>query len=220
MSEPATEVQIYQLKIVLRGVSPMVWRRVLVRSDTTIAQLHHVIQTVMGWEGEHLHAFRIHGKEYGSARLGGMGLADDPHAVTLAAFRLRPRERFRYTYDYGDWWQHDVRLEQVQPIEARRAYPVCISGQHAGPPEDSGGPAGYRRRRREAVSLAAFDDLALLAGFVGRWLETGARGTPEEQAEIEAALDRVQARARFIPGPFSRRAINRELRQRVTPVTK
>jgi len=158
MSEPASAIQAYQLKIVLRGVSPMVWRRVLVRSDTTIAQLHHLIQTVMGWADEHLHCFRLHGKDYGIARLGGMRFADDPQAITLAAFRLRPRERFSYVYDFGDWWQHDVRLEQVLAIEPGRAYPVCIGGQHAGPPEDSGGPAGYRRRLREAASLAALDD--------------------------------------------------------------
>jgi hypothetical protein len=189
----------------------MVWRRLLVRSDTTIAQLHHILQTVMGWEDEHLHCFRIHGKDYGIARLGGMWFADDPHAVTLATFRLRPRERFSYVYDCGDWWQHEVRLEQVLPLEPGRAYPVCIGGQHAGPPEDSSDPAGYRRRLREAASLAVLDDLALIAGFVGRWLETDSRGTPDEREAVEAALDRAQARARFIAGPFSRRAINRAL---------
>ncbi len=220
MDEPATAVQVYQLKIVLRGVSPMVWRRMLVRSDTTIAQLHHIIQTVMGWEDEHLHAFRIHGKDYGIARFGGMSFSDDPHTVTLATFRLRPRERFLYTYDFGAWWQHDIRLERIVAVEPARTYPVCIGGRHAGPPEDSGGPAGYWRQVREAASLVALDDLALIAGFVGCWLETGSRGTPDEREDVEAALDRAQARARFIPGPFSRRAINRALRQRLAPATK
>jgi hypothetical protein len=219
MSEPAATVQVYQLRIVLRGVSPLVWRRLLVRSDTTIAQLHHIIQAVMGWEDEHLHCFRIHGKDYGIARLGGLGFAGDPHAVTLAAFRLRPRERFLYTYDFGDWWQHDIRLEQVLAREPGRTYPICVGGQHAGPPEGSSGPAGYRRRRRDAASLAALDDLALIADFVGRWLEAGSRGTADEREEVEAALDRAQARARFIPGRFSRRAVNRALQQCMAPAT-
>jgi hypothetical protein len=120
MSEPAKPVSVYQLKIVLRAVSPLVWRRVLVRSDTTIAQFHQVIQTVMGREDEHLHSFRIHAKDHGIARLGRMLFAADPHAVTLADFRLRPRERFVYTCDFGDWWQHDVRLEQVLAVEPAR----------------------------------------------------------------------------------------------------
>ena len=42
----------------------MVWRRPVVRSDSTIAELHYVLQIAFGWRDEHLHRFRIHGKEY------------------------------------------------------------------------------------------------------------------------------------------------------------
>jgi Plasmid pRiA4b ORF-3-like protein len=31
------EPQIYQLRVVLHGISPLIWRRLLVRSDSTIA---------------------------------------------------------------------------------------------------------------------------------------------------------------------------------------
>jgi hypothetical protein len=54
---------IYQLKIVLTGISPMIWRRLLVRSSTTIAELHYIIQIAMGWEDEHLNRFHIYGKD-------------------------------------------------------------------------------------------------------------------------------------------------------------
>jgi hypothetical protein len=53
---------VYQLKITLRGISPLIWRRVLVRSDTTIAQLHAIVQTAMGWEDLQLHRFRLRGR--------------------------------------------------------------------------------------------------------------------------------------------------------------
>ena len=56
---------IYQLKIVLRDVTPMIWRRLLVASTTTIADLHASIQLAMGWEDLHLHQFLIYGKAYG-----------------------------------------------------------------------------------------------------------------------------------------------------------
>lgn len=59
-SQPS--VQVYQLKVVLRDCSPMIWRRLLVTSDTTIAQLHTILQIAMGWEDLHLHRFRIYGK--------------------------------------------------------------------------------------------------------------------------------------------------------------
>lgn len=108
---------VYQLKMVLRDVSPMVWRRVLVRSDTTIASLHHIIQTVMGWDNLYLHRFHIHGKDYGIAYVGGISFADNPHEVRLERFRLRPGERFLYEYNFFDFWAFEVRLEQLKAID-------------------------------------------------------------------------------------------------------
>jgi hypothetical protein len=62
---PIPELVIYQIKVVLLGISPMIWRRLLIRDDTTIADLHYILQIVMGWSDDHLHQFRIHGKRYG-----------------------------------------------------------------------------------------------------------------------------------------------------------
>jgi hypothetical protein len=72
------EPVIYQLKVVLQGISPMIWHRLLVCGDSTIADLHYIIQIAMGWSGDHLHQFRIHGKRYGIARMGGISFSDDP----------------------------------------------------------------------------------------------------------------------------------------------
>src|SRR5262249_33573292 len=58
---------VYQFKVVLRGISPMIWRRLLLRSDHSIADLHYTIQIAMGWSDAHLHRFHIHGKDYGMA---------------------------------------------------------------------------------------------------------------------------------------------------------
>jgi hypothetical protein len=40
---------LYQLRVVLREVSPLIWRRLLVRSDTPVAELHAILQAVMSW---------------------------------------------------------------------------------------------------------------------------------------------------------------------------
>jgi hypothetical protein len=56
---------IYQLRVVLCGVSPLVWRRLLVASETSLAKLHEILQTAFDWSGEHLHRFLIHGAAYG-----------------------------------------------------------------------------------------------------------------------------------------------------------
>jgi hypothetical protein len=68
----SSEPVVYQLKVVLLGISPMIWRRLLVKSDSTIADLHYTVQIAMGWEDIHLHHFIIHGLQYGITQPGGI----------------------------------------------------------------------------------------------------------------------------------------------------
>ncbi|MBV8883014.1 MAG: hypothetical protein JO235_03295 [Chroococcidiopsidaceae cyanobacterium CP_BM_RX_35] len=42
-----SELVIYKLKVVLLGISPMIWRRLLVKSDSTIADLHYILQIAL-----------------------------------------------------------------------------------------------------------------------------------------------------------------------------
>ena len=65
MVKPASLIGIYQLRVVIRGIIPLVWRRLLLRSDSTLANLHYVLQTAFDWEDYHLHRFSIRGEEYG-----------------------------------------------------------------------------------------------------------------------------------------------------------
>lgn len=59
------EGEVYQLRLFLKGISPLIWRRLLVIDNSSLADLHHVIQITMGWEEAHLHQFDIWGKKYG-----------------------------------------------------------------------------------------------------------------------------------------------------------
>ena len=136
---------IYQLRLVLAGISPMIWRRLLVSSETTIAQLHHYIQVSFDWSGEHLHRFRIHGKDYGIAYLGGISFDDNPHKVPLGRFRLHPRESFRYEYDFIANWRVDIRLEEILPQD-QRVLPVCVGGRAAAPGEEYADALAYLQR--------------------------------------------------------------------------
>lgn len=138
---PATSA-VYQLKISLRGVSkPPVWRRLLVPADIRLDELHEVIQRAMGWHGGHLHAFSQGWLEYGSpdAQLG----HQDERSVRLAQLLTDPGDKLRYTYDFGDDWEHDVLLEQALSPGAGERYPCCLTGRGACPPEDCGGVWGY-----------------------------------------------------------------------------
>src|ERR1700681_4479815 len=112
MVKISTPSNVYQLRLVLCGISPMIWRRLLVVSETSVAQLHEYIQIAFDWKGEHLHRFRIHGKDYGISYSGGIGFDDNPHRVPLTRFRLHPRESFRYEYNFTSNWRVDIRLEE------------------------------------------------------------------------------------------------------------
>ena len=89
MPEPSVSLPaIYQLRAVLRDVSPLVWRRLLVSSQTPLAELHETLQLAFAWGDEHLHRFRIQGTAYGIPRLGGIAFRDDARGVPLSRFRL------------------------------------------------------------------------------------------------------------------------------------
>lgn len=128
-------LEVYQLHILLRVISPAIWRRALVRSDSTIKDLHYTIQITMGWSDSHLNRFSIHGKEYGVYHVGGLSFPDDPDDVTLVGFDFRPKERFLYEYNFIDGWTIDIRLDGKRRLNSKHIYPVCISGSRAGPPE-------------------------------------------------------------------------------------
>src|SRR3954451_17217232 len=114
------EPVVYQFKVVLRRVSPMVWRRLLVHSDSSIADFHYTLQIAMGWSDSHLHRFRIYGKDFGVCHIGGPIFDDNPKEIRLANLHFWPGERFLYEYDFGDDWQHDIRLERILPPETEQ----------------------------------------------------------------------------------------------------
>jgi hypothetical protein len=66
--QPAPLPSVYQLRVVVRGVSPLIWRRLLIAADTTIAGLHAVLQIAFGWTGTHLHRFVVQGRQYAAIR--------------------------------------------------------------------------------------------------------------------------------------------------------
>ncbi|ECP1861055.1 plasmid pRiA4b ORF-3 family protein [Salmonella enterica] len=71
-------MKVYVIKIAVRGVSPMVWRRLRIAADTSLAALHFIIQIIQGWGDDHLHQFHIYGKDYGITYDGGIGFPDNP----------------------------------------------------------------------------------------------------------------------------------------------
>jgi Plasmid pRiA4b ORF-3-like protein len=138
---PAAAKNVHRLKVTLRGSKPPIWRRFEVPSDVTLARLHAIIQLGFGWEDCHLWVFETLSGRYGSS---------DPDLEIRSAESRKlsevadwPGDKFRYEYDFGDGWEHDIVVEAVQPAEPGVVYPRCIAGRRACPPEDCGGIRGY-----------------------------------------------------------------------------
>lgn len=140
---------VFQIKAVIVGISPMIWRRFLLTGGTTIAQLHYILQIAFGWTDEYLHRFIIHAKSYGIHRIGGDWFSDDADSVTLSDLGFRVRERFLYEYNYFDNWQVQLWVEKITELEPEKIYPICIEGKRNGPIEDCGGAWAFQELRQE-----------------------------------------------------------------------
>jgi Plasmid pRiA4b ORF-3-like protein len=204
---------VYQFRVVLQGISPLIWRRLLIRSDMSLATLHTTLQVVFAWSDVHLHSFRIHGKEYGSARPGSPGFDGDARHTPLAALRLHRGEHFSYIYNFIDHWVCEVRLEAILPVDSRRRYPVCTGGKRAAPPEDCGGTWAYLQQvDQHHIPLEA---MATIATALERLLkadgQTTIRQVIGDRDAFQEAVTQLDAYLQFRPEHVNRRQINVQL---------
>ena len=144
--------QVYQFKITLKGTKPPIWRRILVPETYTFWDLHVAIQDAMGWDDYHLHEFTLLSPKTG--RKVKIGIPSDEDVdygwevlaewnQKIAHYFSSDNSKADYVYDFGDGWEHSIKLEKILPRETGVAYPRCIDGRGACPPEDCGGIGGY-----------------------------------------------------------------------------
>ncbi len=141
---PKVTNTVFQIKVALTGIAPLIWRRIQT-PDCTLDELHDLLQVAMGWEFEHSYRFIIGGVEYADSEMESeedvQDACDTRLSEILPAQNRRPR--FHYEYDSGDQWMHLLIVEERFPPEPGVKYPTCVAGQRACPPEDSGGSWGY-----------------------------------------------------------------------------
>lgn len=142
-------VPLYELKIVLLGSKPPIWRRLQVPGDASLGWLHAVIQVAMGWTNSHLHHFLTREARYADPRelddtgFGGPPDRDESKA-TLIQIAPGQGDQFVYEYDFGDSWAHEITVEKIIPAPSAAATTaLCLDGARACPPEDCGGIWGY-----------------------------------------------------------------------------
>ena len=138
-AEARGRTAIYQLKITLADSAPEVWRRVIVSAQTTLAELHTIIQQAMGWEALHAYQFRL---GLGTDQI--LTLVEQPLAQVFTRQEALNQPLY-YNYDKQNGWLHRIEVETLAadvPQEVS-ALPICVDGRAACPPEGSGGVWGY-----------------------------------------------------------------------------
>jgi len=155
-NRPAVATMAYQLVISIEDVTPRIWRRLVVTSDTTLAQLYTYLQIAFEWGDYHLHEFRLHAEE-----------CDE--AMTLGQLGVRHGDLFDYIYDFSDYWLHSIEIEDCAPMNPRSRYPRCTGGAQPGPEEDSGGAYAYSQKlARSRRAKAAAKKRAKNAGGISK----------------------------------------------------
>ena len=161
---PFDDTVVYSLRISLDRSCPEIWRRILVKS-VTLDVLHQMIQLSMGWEDVHLHEFEI---QTTRVPLVDEGAKIDESGISLVQLHAAKIKKIRYDYDFGDDWQHTIKIEKTLRAKPEADYPQCIAGEGACPIEDCG---GIDRWSRLIEALQFPDD--------------------EQDLEIEELLDRL-----------------------------
>jgi len=128
-------------------VEPAVVRRLEVPFDIKLSDLHLVIQVAMPWWNYHLYEFRARNHRWGlpDPDFGwpGMPRVLSAKAASLAELAATGTKTFTYVYDFGDDWEHKVKIEKTYEPAPGAAYPRLIEASGRCPPEDVGGPWGY-----------------------------------------------------------------------------
>ncbi len=147
------------LKITLLGSDPSIWRRVEVHSGLTLHDLHYVIQRVFDWDDSHMYQFfateggKLTRKARREAKIyhllpvdpffGEIEPATPADEAIVGQVLNQTRRQILYEYDFGDSWEHLVKLEKRTPGGDQDSVPVCLGGENAAPYDDMGGIYGY-----------------------------------------------------------------------------
>lgn len=208
-----TDVVTYRVRIDLNGTKPPLWRRLELASDLRLDEVHEVVQAAFGWTDSHLHQFGS-GPSYYSreteyylcpfqAEEGETGIPEEQ--VRLDEVLAEKGDRLFYMYDFGDDWEHTLKLEAVLPRDARAPRAVCTDGRREDPHEDCGGVGGY-----ELIVAATdptypdhADAVAEYARVFGDEVDPAAYApTPFDLAETNAALASLAGAPSDLPEPL------------------
>lgn len=183
--------RIYELRVTLSDVEPMVWRRLRISSGATLSRVARVIAVSMQWPFNRPFSFHVDGLKYDGG--GTTERAERRHEGPEVRLRqLLPDTGGEMELDYGngDPWHLLVRLERLLPPSDEVRTPFCLDGAGGAPPMDVGGPWGYEEWRGapdgSSARGAGWDDELGAA-------RNSALATPRFNAEVvNAELERLR----------------------------
>lgn len=130
------------MRITLGENAYLIWRELKVADETTLGELHWILQCSFGWTNSYLHQFQIDEELYSDPRFGldelDFPVRDERRRTLRQIVRSKVRE-FWPEYDFGDSWRHRLEVMKILPADNSPTIPVCLGGERAGPPEDCGG---------------------------------------------------------------------------------
>jgi hypothetical protein len=188
------EITIYQLKATLDQSDPLIWRSFELRGDTSLDELHIILQVLFDWTNSHLHLFRARGIEY-SDPMFEIEEAEDEADVTLEQVAPVARSTFTYEYDFGDSWELNLAVTKRFPADPDTDYPRLLEGGRAAPPDDVGGIWFYNQlaeflRQPGGLKAAAKVDKTADWDVYEEWLPEGFDPDVFDSTEINGALHR------------------------------
>lgn len=141
----------YQIKVMIKGIQPAIWRRLRIPGNITFQQLHQIIQASFGWLDYHLYKFEfektvvtIPDDNYAPGELYGDNIAEIDSKTTGINELFDAYDSCEYEYDFGDSWNHEISIEKRMKDTKKNTIPECLGGARQRPPEDVGGIGGYK----------------------------------------------------------------------------
>ena len=143
---------LYLFKVALKAAK-RIWRRIAIRGDQTLDDLHQAIFDAFDRYDDHLYSFYIPLPESrGRARLRDATEYTHPYAAEepgpfadelihnaaetkIDDLKLVKGQRFDYLFDFGDSWWHELTVEQTDGEPSAGEYPQIFEVRGESPPQ-------------------------------------------------------------------------------------
>jgi hypothetical protein len=136
---------VVRVKVALIEIVPPIWRRLRVPAHMTLRRFHTVLQETIGWKDVQPHRFRVGEILFGKPS-DPADAVKDSRWITIQDLISAGAKTFHYDYGFGSGWIHEVRIEARFQGTPENQRVVCLGGERACPPEESGGPDDYVER--------------------------------------------------------------------------